>query len=254
MNEAKLWFWIFMDALIVVLVVVIFAVAMPSLARYSGSLVPARTVTVTAEGKTTATPDLAELSFSVVTQGGDPQTLSTNNNTKLNSVMQFLASQNIATSDIQTISYDLEPNYQYNQNGGGNPTIVGYTLTQGVQVKIHDLTQVASVMGGLAPLGVNQIGGVNFTFADQDVYVASARAQAMTKAQQKAEQMAAAAGASLGGVVTMNENSAFPVMQKMYSVSAPMAAVGMNSAVSTPSIQPGSEDITDDVTVTYALY
>jgi uncharacterized protein YggE len=252
MNEAKLWFWIFMDALIVVLVVVIFAVAMPSIARYSNSLAPARTVTVTAEGKTTATPDLAELSFSVVTQGSDPQTLTTNNNTKMNSVMQFLATQNIATSDIQTISYDLEPNYQYSQNGGGNPTIVGYTLTQGVQVKIHDLTQVAAVMGGLAPLGVNQIGGVNFTFADQDVYVAPARAQAMAKAQQKAAQMAADAGASLGAVVVMSENSAFPVMP-MYKVAAPMVAMEASNVASTPSIQPGSEDITDDVTVTYAL-
>jgi uncharacterized protein YggE len=250
MNEAKLWFWIFLDTFVVVLIVVIWAVAMPSFARYSNSLAPARTVTVTAEGKTTATPDLAELSFSVVTQGQDPQTLSTNNNDKMNSVMQFLSAQNIASSDIQTVSYDLEPNYQYSQNGG-NPTISSYTLTQGVEVKIHDLTKVASVIGGLAPLGVNQIGGVTFTFADQDAFVAPARAQAMTKAEQKAEQMASAAGTSLGAVVTMSEDSVIPVVP-MYRMAA--TAMSANSvAVSTPTIQAGSEDITDDVTVTYAL-
>ena len=252
MNEAKLWFWIFIDAFVVVLIVVIWAVLMPSLARYSSSLAPARTVTVTAEGKTTATPDLAELSFSVVTQGQDPQALSTNNNTKMNSVLQFVSAQGIATSDVQTVSYDLEPNYQYDKNGG-NPTISGYTLTQGVQVKIHDLTKVASVIGGLAPLGVNQIGGVTFTFADQDAFVAPARAQAMAKAEQKAQQMAEAAGTSIGSVVTMSENSVIPYpVYKSASSYGMEAGVAMNVAVA-PTIQAGSEDITDDVTVTYAL-
>ncbi len=250
MNEAKLWFWIIFDVFIVVLIVAIWAVGVPSFVRYTNSLPPARTVTVSAEGKTTATPDLAELSFSVVTQGQDPQTLSSNNNSKMNSVMQFLSSQNIASSDIQTVSYDLEPNYQYGSNGG-NPTITGYTLTQGVEVKIHDLTQVASVLGGLAPLGVNQIGGVSFTFADEDDYIAPARTQAMQKAEQKAEQMASAAGASLGAVVTMSENSVVPVLPIYRAASA--SGMVVSTAASAPTIQPGSEDITDDVTVTYAL-
>ncbi|MDR3581813.1 MAG: SIMPL domain-containing protein, partial [Candidatus Pacebacteria bacterium] len=117
MNEAKLWFWIFIDMFIVVLAVSVWLVVLPAVVHYSNSLAPARTVVVTAEGKTTATPDLAELSFSVVTQGKDPQVLATNNNTKMNSVMQFLSEQNIASSDIQTVSYDLQPNYQYDANG-----------------------------------------------------------------------------------------------------------------------------------------
>lgn len=250
MNEAKLWFWIFMDAFIVVLIVAVWAVAMPSFVHYTNSLAPARTITVSAEGKTTVTPDLAELSFSVVTQGNDPQTLSTKNNTQMNSVMQFLAAQKIATSDIQTTSYDLQPNYQYDKNGGGNPVIVGYTLTQGVQVKIHDLTQVATVIGGLAPLGVNQIGGVNFTFEDQDALIAPARAQAIMKAQQKALEMAAAAGISLGSVVSMSENGTVPY--PMYK-NATALGMGVSSAAVVPTIQPGSEDLTDNVTITYAL-
>lgn len=250
MNEAKLWFWIFIDTFLVVLIVTVWAVAMPAFVQYSNSLTPARTVTVTAEGKTTATPDLAELSFSVVTQGSDPQTLSTKNNTQINSVMEFLSKQGIATSDIQTVSYDLEPNYQYDKNGG-NPTISGYTLTQGVQVKIHDLTKTASVIGGLSPLGVNQISGVTFTFADQDSFVAPARAQAMEKALAKAKEMAAASGASLGSVVTMSENSVIPTYSTYKAASYSMALSSVTA--STPTIQAGSQDITDDVTVTYSL-
>ena len=108
---------------------------------------------------TTATPDLAEITFSVVSTGQNPQTLQTNNTNKMNAALQFLASQNIATSDIATTGYDLEPAYNYDNTTQSN-YITGYTLTQTVTVKIHDLTNVATVLGGLAPLGVNQIGGV----------------------------------------------------------------------------------------------
>lgn len=251
MNEAKLWFWVVIDAFVAVLIIVIVAVVAPSFVRYSASLAPAHTITVSSQGKTTVTPDLAELSFSVVTQGKDPTALSDNNNTKMNSVVEFLSSQAIATSDIQTISYDLEPNYQYDKNGG-NATISGYTLTQGVQVKIHDLTKTASVLGGLAPLGVNQISGVTFTFEDQDSLVGPARAQAIEKAQKKAQEMASAAGASLGSIVSMSENSSTPYpVYKSVSYST-TSGTAMNSAVA-PSIQAGSEDVTDTVTITYAL-
>ncbi len=250
MNEAKLWFWIVIDVLLGVLIVGLVLVGMPAVVGYVHSLAPARTVTVTAQGKTTATPDLAEFTFSVVTQGQDPQALSDNNNTQMNRVMQFLEGQGVASSDIQTISYDLQPNYQYPQNGLQG-VINGYTLTQSVQVKVHDLTKVASVIGGLAPLGVNQIGSVNFTFNDDTQLLAAARADALTKAQQMAQQMAAAAGEPLGGVVSVTENNYIPGPRPMYSVATGM---GAGAAISAPNIQPGSEDITDSVTVTYALH
>ncbi len=57
---------------------------------------PSRTMTVCGEGKTTAAPDLAEISFSVVTQGQNPSTLSDNNNQKMSAVLQFVKSQGIA--------------------------------------------------------------------------------------------------------------------------------------------------------------
>jgi hypothetical protein len=201
---------------------------------------------------TTATPDLAEITFSVVSQGQNPQTLEANNTNKMNAVLQFVASQNIATSDIATTGYDLEPTYNYNNTMQSN-TITGYTLTQTVTVKIHNLANVATVLSGLAPLGVNQIGGVDFTFNDPDTFVALARVDAMNKAEVKAVQMANQAGVPLGEVVNVAENSYVPTPVTMYNEAMPQAAMGASSAASTPNIQPGSQDVTDNVTITYAL-
>ena len=90
MNESKFWFWVLLDALLAALIIAIMGVGLPALVQWAASVPPARTITVTAEGKTTATPDLAELTFSVVSQGQNPQTLATNNTKKMNAVLQFV--------------------------------------------------------------------------------------------------------------------------------------------------------------------
>jgi uncharacterized protein YggE len=235
---------------VLIIVVFIIAFAMPAASKWQSSFVSARTITVSAEGKTTATPDMAEISFSVVSQGNNPQVLSDNNNTKMNSVLQFVSSQNIASSDIATTAYDLQPNYRYDETSQRN-FITGYTLTQTVQVKIRDLKQVASLLGGLAPLGVNQIGGVDFTFQNPDKFVSIARGDAITKAGSAASAMAAQAGASLGEAVNISESSNVIFPQTSYDMKG---GVGMSLASPVaPTVAAGTQDVNDSVTVTYAL-
>ena len=192
---------------------------------------------------------LAEISFSVVTQGANPSDLSTNNNAKMAAVLQFVSSEGIASSDIATTNYDLEPTYQYDSNSQRN-NIIGYTLTQTVQVKVHDLTKVADVLGGLAPLGVNQIGGVDFTFNDPDSVTALARTDALGDAEMKAQQMASALGSSLGEVVSISDSSNVIIPQPYPEVNE--MSVGAMAA-SAPTIEPGTQNVTDNVNVTYAL-
>ncbi len=247
MEKAKLWFWILLDALIVVAVLNVVFFVMPTLQKLGASFAPAHTLTVTAQGKTTATPDLAVIDFSVVTQGQNPAALSDNNNSKMNAVLQFVASQGIATSDVKTTSYNLQPNYQWDRNTQRN-YITGYTLTQTVEVKVRDLTKVASVLGGLAPLGVNQIGNVNFTFADENKVLAAARNDAFVKALAKAQSMASDAGVALGPVVSVAENTYLPVPQPAY---AAMSAAPLGAGTVAPNLQPGTQEITDNVTIVY---
>lgn len=235
---------------VAILIVFLVGYLIPAVGSWSRSFTPARTITVSAQGMTTVTPDEGDISFSVVSQGADPQTLSDDNNTKMSAVIQFVSSEGIASSDIATIAYDLEPNYQWDKTSNKN-LIDGYTLTQTVQVKIKDLTKVASVLGGLAPLGVNNISGVNFTFQDPNKFTAIARGLALTNAETQADQMAAQAGAQLGDVITVTESSNVPYPQ-VYGMASGAAGVPSAMAVA-PTIQPGTQNVTDEVTVTYAL-
>jgi len=250
MDGIKKWFWILLSVFVAVLIVNVVFFVMPLLQKIGNGFYPSRTITVSAEGKTTASPDLAEISFSVVTQGQNPSTLSDNNNQKMNAVLQFVKSQAIADADIKTTGYDLSPNYQWDKNTQRN-YITGYTLTQTVQVKVRDLSKVASVIGGLAPLGVNQIGGVTFTFADDEKVLMAARVDAFTKVLAKAKEMASEAGTSLGKIVNVSENNYIPGPRAMYSVTN--EAMGLGGTATAPTIQPGTQEITDTVSITYEL-
>jgi uncharacterized protein YggE len=196
-------------------------------------------------------PDLAEISFSVVTQGKNPETLSATNTDKMNAVLEFIKSQGIADADAKTTDYNLSPNYQWDKYSQRN-FIVGYTLTQTVRVKVRDLSKVASVLAGLTPLGVNQVGNINFTFADPEKYLGMARADAFLKVQAKALAMVQSAGVSLGRVITIAENGYAPPPRPFY-FGAAKAMDSMASMPPAPNIQPGTQDITDTVTITYEV-
>lgn len=251
METAKMWFWIVLDVAIGLVAVNLVFFVMPMLGQLKDSFAPARTITISAQGLTTATPDMAEISFSVVTQGKDPQALSDNNNQKMTAVMQFVSSQNIASSDIATTGYNLMPNYQWDKNTQRN-YITGYTLTQTVQVKVRDLSKVASVLGGLAPLGVNQIGSVNYTFQDPNKFIALARADALSKAQKQVNEMVSETGASVGKIMNISESSYIPYPRASYDYATGMGGAATVSIA--PPIQPGTQDVTDTVNVTYEIY
>ncbi|HEX4103927.1 MAG TPA: SIMPL domain-containing protein [Candidatus Paceibacterota bacterium] len=250
-NNIKEWFWGTFTVLLVVIVVILIFFVTPMLGQFAHSFTSSRTITVTGQGMTVATPDEADISFSVVSQGTSPDALTSDNNNKMSAVMQFVSSQGIASSDIQTTNYDLEPNYSYDKTTQRN-YITGYTLTQTVQVKVRDLANVAAVLGGLTPLGVNQVGGVNFTFQNPDEFVAIARGDAMTKATQEASELAAEAGASLGPAVTIQESYGLPGPQP-YPAYAMASGGGTAAVPSTVSVAPGTQTVTDNVTVTYEL-
>ncbi len=252
MNKAKTYFWILLDVLIAAIILGGLFVALP-IARRFGNFVPpaSRSMSVAAEGKTTATPDLAESTFSVLSKGKNPEDLADGNNQKVSAVIGFLRLEGISDADIKTTGYNLSPDYKYDPQTERN-FITGYTLTQTVSVKMRDFKKVPEIIGGLTPLGVNQIGGINFTVEDPERFLSVARADAFRKAQAKAGEMAAQNGVRLGRVLNIAESYG-PTPIPYYSYGNSLRGLAAPAAVSEPTIEPGSEEVKDQVTITYEL-
>jgi hypothetical protein len=169
---------------------------------------PARNISVSATGEVIAKPDIALVSFSIISEGKDTKVISDENNTQMQKAIDFLKEQGIDEKDIKTTEYNLSPVYSQPSPMSSmafRPTIVSYSLTQTAQVKIRDFSKISDLIAQLAPLGVNRVSTVTFGIDDPEVYRATARAEAIEKAKEKAKIMAKDLGVSLGKVVSVSE-------------------------------------------------
>ncbi|MCL4405175.1 MAG: SIMPL domain-containing protein [Patescibacteria group bacterium] len=236
--------------LVLVIVIIIAAcAAVYGLVSWGNSLTPAKTMTVTADAQTNVSPDLATVSFSEVTIGSDPTKIEAANATQINSAINFVKQEGISSEDIATTNYNLSPNYDYTRKDG-KVSIISYTITETETLKIKDFTKIAPILAGLVNLGVNQIGQVTFSVEDPDSQLASARKEAFAKAQLKAQQMAVDNGVKLGGIISVSENTNNIGPLPIYNT---MSAAGVSGRAVTPTIEPGTQQLTDYVSITYAI-
>ncbi|KKT20407.1 MAG: hypothetical protein UW04_C0031G0006 [Parcubacteria group bacterium GW2011_GWB1_43_8] len=228
---------------------------------YSKSIEPSsyRSFSVSGEGKVVAVPDVAQFSFSVITEGGkNIGDIQQENTQKANRAIALLKDSGIEDKDIKTASYSLQPRYQYfscpvSKNSSAKPCpppeIVGYTISQTVSVKIRDFEKIGEILSGVVQSGVNSVSELSFTIDDRTEIENQARQEAIAVAISKAESIAQAGNFNLGKILSINENS-FPVFNQYKTL-----GIGGSEdfAVSAPVIEPGSQEVSIGVTISYEI-
>ena len=218
------------------------------------------TISFTAEGKVLAKPDIAEITFYVINQGEKAETVQKENNERMQEAVAFVKNQGVKEDDIRTVQYNLSPEYDYNWCKASSvkpytscpPKIIGYKLNQGIEVKIRDFDTINTIVGGLSEKGVNQISNVSFIIDDTENYKNEARILALEKVEERAKLLAKKSSIKLGKIIDISEGQGiYPVYMK-----AEMGAVSDSSediAVQEAPIEPGTQEITVTLTVTYKL-
>lgn len=230
-------------------------------AVYARSTLPGRTFFSTAESKVVAVPDVAEINFGVLTEGGkDLANLQRENAEKTNRISAFLKERGVGDKDIKTQSYAVTPRYQYFScpppRQGGAPIacppseITGYSIQENVMVKVRDLNKAGDILAGVVEKGANTVGGLSFTVDDPTKLEDKAREEAMVKARAKAEVMAKAGGFRLGKLISVSEGFNSPPTPFAEGMAMKESMGGASAA---PAIQPGSQEIRVEVTLTYEM-
>ncbi len=250
MENLKNWFWGLLNGVLAV-AILLGLFGLQALYKYQRSLYSARTISVSAVGEANVAPDVAALSFSVVSEGENPEEIAVENNEIINEAIDFVKSEGVEAKDIRTTGYNLSPRYEYDEKLRRS-FIVGYTLTQTVQVKVRDFEKVGAILGKLPELGINQIGSLQFDIDDPEVYLNRARKEAFEKARVKAELMAGQNGVKLRRVVNFSEYQSGPPVPLPYYSEAAFGRGG-DVALSAPKIEPGSQEVTVTVSVTYEI-
>lgn len=225
---------------------------------YSKSIIPSsyRNFSVTGEGKVVAVPDVAQFSFSVITEGeNNIANLQQENTQKANRAIALIKNSGVEDKDIKTSNYNLQPRYQYfscevTKNSKVKPCpppeIVGYSIVQTVSVKIRNLEKSGEILSGIVQSGVNSVSEISFAIDDKTEIENSAREEAIADATKKAESIAKAGNFRLGKILSIYENS-FPMFNKEMG-----GGMAMESDVA-PSIEPGSQDVRVNVTINYEI-
>ncbi|HTG46537.1 MAG TPA: SIMPL domain-containing protein [Actinomycetota bacterium] len=233
--------------LVGVLLGAVVALQVPSLAQSSGTpgttgTTDQRTVTVSGTATISAKPDQADVSLGVHTQAGSAQDAMDQNAAKMNAVLAALKKLGIGDADLATTNVSLDPVWSSNGN-----SIVGYQADNEIDVTVHDMGRVGTVIDTAVGAGANLAGGITFSLSDQNQGVNEALAKAVQDARGKADAMAAAADAQVGQVVKMEQTSN-PGPQPYAERVAFGAAATAPTPVNPPTIQ---TDVT--VSVTWAL-
>jgi len=210
-------------------------------------------LTVTGEGKVYAKPDVAILELSVVSQNKDVKLVQTENDSKMQEVVNFLKESGIEGKDIKTTQYNLQPQYDYSWCRSTElpiycpPKLVDYILTQTLEVKIRDFEKIGDIVGALTSVGVNQISSINFTIENVDEIMSQARKEAIEKAQAKALSISWAAGVKLGKIIEISEGNNYnPPLRTMM-------AKDISEATNSAPIETGTNEIIINVSLTYEL-
>lgn len=213
-----------------------------------------RSFAVSGEGKSVAVPDIAEFSFSVITEGGkDIAALQSENTNKMNSSIAFLKQNGIDEKDIKTQNYNLSPRYEYRSCTTGicpPPQIVGYSINQSVVVKVRDFSKIGELLSGIVKNGANSVSDLRFTLDDPTSVESEARAEAIEKARVKAEAVAKAGGFSLGRLLSIEETPGYYPLYSSVGFGRGGDAMMEKSA---PAIEPGSQETSVTVTLRYEI-
>lgn len=202
-------------------------------------------ITASGVGQITGSPDVLTISIGVQTTAATAVAALARNAAVAGSVQGFLARSGVGPEDLQTTQLSLWPQY-----GSPNAPVTGYQVSDIITAKLRDLSKAgATIDGAVAAAGNDgRLQGVSFSFSDASGLQAAARKQAVTSARAHAQEMADAAGVKLGTLRSISE-VASPVYPYPYGIGS--AYAGAPSAAGSTPIQPGTEQLTVNLTATW---
>lgn len=160
------------------------------------------TISVTGTGRVSVPPDTAYVTLGVVTEGKEALAAQAANARKAQSIYSALLAQGVAKEDIKTVTYSIQPIYDFEKNPA---SISAYRVENLMEVRFRPLDKVGRILAITGSEGANMICGLRFTAElKQEDARSQALEQATKNALRQAEIVAKGLGATLGPVQTVN--------------------------------------------------
>jgi len=168
---------------------------------------PISDIGVSGTGQVFGTPDTAIASVGVDLTATTLAQATTDAATRMNAVIAKIKELGVDAKDITTISYTVNPQTS-NPKEGEVPRIVGYHVSNIVQVKIRKIDDAGKILDAAIAAGANSLNSLSFTIDDPSSLESQARTKAVQDAMAKAKTLADAANVKLGRIISITETVA----------------------------------------------
>lgn len=193
-------------------------------------------IVVQGSASISAVPDKLELSFGVESQAATAKAALAANSAEMRKVIAAIKAA--GATDVKTVSVSLSPRYRE----GGD--IQSYVASNSVSATVATVGKAGTVVDEAVEAGANQVYGPSGTVTAQAALYRQALKGAVADARTRAQALAEAAGVTLGRVTNVVEQGGGPV----YALAERSKAAGD----ATP-IEPGTQNVSATVTVTFAI-
>jgi uncharacterized protein YggE len=215
-------------------------------------------ITVTGSAHAEVVPDLAIISFSVVTERPTATAAGSDNATAATAVINEVKAQGIDAKDIRTVSVTLSPVYDDSRDLNGRiikHTLRGYQARDGFEVRIRALDKAGSLARQLIEKGANNFGGIAFEIEHPEDKQKAMQAEAMKDTLARAQNYAGAIDLKLGHVIEISPDGGSRYL--MPKAAVPMAAHARiddgEAAQASIPVEPGVRTLEASVTVTWEI-
>jgi uncharacterized protein len=206
-----------------------------------------RTITVSAEGTTNAEPDQARITIGVVTEAKSAKKALESNSKAFQAVLAGMKRLGIDARDIATQQFQVNPIYarQTKSSGRTRSEIDGFRVLNAANITVRRIEQTGAVIDRATELGANNIGAIDFVVSDIEQKLDVARREAMQNAIRRAKLYAEAAGATLGEILTINEQMSGPPAHRPQMREARMSMAA--------PIEPGQQTLSITINAVWKL-
>ena len=187
---------------------------------------PLRLVSVTGSGEVKAQPDMAYVTLGVEARRPTLAEARAEVNATVERLLALTRELKIEPKFVDSTRLQVQPDYRWDEKSSSQ-VLLGYVVSRQVDVELHDLDRLGTLLEKSVSAGVNQVGGARLDSSRRKELERAALTQAVDDARLNADALARAAGAKLGPVQSLSTTGTMPVpmyLERAKSVAAaPMA-------------------------------
>ena len=211
---------------------------------------PLRLVSVTGSGEVKAQPDMAYVTLGVEARRPTLAAARAEVNATVERLLALTRELKIEPKFVDSTRLQVQPDYRWDEKSSSQ-VLLGYVVSRQVDVELHDLDRLGTLLEKSVSAGVNQVGGARLDSSRRKELERAALTQAVDDARLNADALARAAGAKLGPVQSLSTTGTMPV--PMYAERAMSVAAAPMADAAEKSYQSSEMKFTASVSAQFAL-